>query len=394
MSLITIPTSILEIIIKEVKLSFSYLTEKQSNNLIKKLVELWFFIYNRQILDESTINLKGFVNIHSNELLNFYIKIGKKINYKELLSILINCDLVEVNNKFSISRFSKGYRIITNILQNKLSEIEIDPTLIFKSEKTKIYWKRKYNKHKHLIDDIYKCSIDLEGYLNWLNDNIGKDLKPILNDGKVYKRILNSDRIYHYFILALKINLGINWVKVSDEGRLYSSISNLSYTAIPFIKIGWASTVEIDIKNCQPLLLSCLLDKSDDSLKYKSDVESGQFYDKMSTRLGITRDKFKLLSYRYIFFGKNKLQNGKIFEAFKLEYGLVIDQINELKNFECLACRLQQLESNIIVNNIGMLPISKLLRHDQVICLKDNYDLVISQLKKEFNKIGLNPKIK
>lgn len=386
-----VPTAVLETAIKSVKLRLN-LTEKEQSKIIKRLIELWMFIYNKQISDDDTISLKGYTNIDKSELDKFSIKVGDtRFRYKQLLELLDG--LVEVNDKYKVGSFSKGYRVITSSFGNSLSEIDIDLSKSFIIMKSKEYWIEKYSKYKHLIEDSYKSSIELSEYLNWMFNNEGMELKPVIESGIVKRRYLTTDKIWSYFFLSLKINLGDLWFKVSNEGRFYSSISNLSYTAISFMRFNYQSPVDIDIKNCQPLLLASLLGECNGLLQYKRDVEEGIFYEKMANELGIDRNKFKMLSYRLIFFNSKPLLSGKVYSSMVKLYGDVIHEINKLNSDGRLSHKLQELESKIIVDGIGKLNIPKLLRHDQVICLKEHKELVVKELLKEFKKLKLKPNI-
>ena len=66
---------------------------------------------------------------------------------------------------------------------------------------------------------------------------------------------------------------------------------------------------ELDVANCQPLLLASLVKNSE----YQKDVENGVFYIRMAEKIGCSDKKFKLLSYRYIFFSNKPLKKGKIY---------------------------------------------------------------------------------
>ena len=386
---VKVPTAVLETAIKSVKLRLN-LTEVEQSKIIKRLVELWMFIYNKQISDNDTISLKGYTNIDKSQLDKFSIKVGDtRFRYKQLIELI--SELIEINDKYKVGSFSKGYRIITSSFGNSLSEIDIDLSKSFIIKKSKEYWNDKYIKYKHLIDDCYKVSIELNEYLNWMFNNEDMELKPIIEKGIVKRRFLSRDKIWSYFILALKVIIGDLWFKISDEGRFYSSISNISYTSIDFMKFNYQSPVDIDIKNCQPLLLSYLLGNCKGSLEYKKDVESGIFYDKMANELDMSRSKFKMLSYRFIFFNSKPLLAGKVYSSMVKLYGDVILKINELNNDGRLSHKLQELESKVIVDGIGKLNIPKLLRHDQVICLKEHKELVVNELLKEFKKLKLKP---
>jgi hypothetical protein len=386
---VKIPTAVLELVVKSVKLRLN-LTEKEQSKIIKKLIQLWIFIYNEQINDINISSLKAYTNINVSELCKFNISIGKRrYKYKELLDLL--SDLIDINNKYKSGSFSKGYRIITSSFGNSLTEVNIDFEKSFNIIKSKKYWVDKYPLYNHLINDAYEAHINLGDYLNWMFENENMELKPILVNGVLKRRFLNRDKIWEYFFNALKINIGDLWFKVSNEGRLYSSISNLSYTAIDFLEFNYQSLIDIDIKNCQPLLLSTILGECKGSLKYKMDVENGIFYDKMAAELNISRNEFKVLSYRLIFFNPKPLLSGKVYSCMKKLYGDVIEEINRLNKDGRLSHKLQKLESELIVDKIGRLNIPKLLRHDQVICLKEHKDLLIKELLNEFNKLGLKP---
>jgi hypothetical protein len=384
-----VPTAVLEAAIKSVKLRLN-LTEEQQSKVIKRLIELWMFIYNKQISDDDTISLKGYTNIDKSELDKFSIKVGNtRFRYKNLLELI--SELVEVNDKYKVGSFCKGYRVITSSFGNSLSEIDIDLSKSFTIMKSKEYWIEKYPNYKHLIEDSYKSSIQLGEYINWMFENEDMELKPVIEGGVVKRRYLSRDKIWSYFFLALKINLSDLWFKVSNEGRFYSSISNLSYTSIDFLMFNYQSITDIDIKNCQPLLLVSLLGECKGLSDYKSDVESGVFYDKMANELNISRSEFKMLSYRFIFFNTKPLLSGKVYSSMVKLYGDVILKINNLNSDGKLSHKLQELESKIIVDSIGKLNIPKLLRHDQVICLKEHKELVVNELLKEFKKLRLKP---
>jgi hypothetical protein len=256
---IKIPTKIIEKIIESVELDYRFcnLTEKQSQKLFKKLIEIWYFIYYNQINDMDCNNLKYFTSISKNELDKFNLFInGIRLKHNDLFKILK--DLIEINNSYSTGKFTKSYRINQDIDFGNLTECDIDFDIIFKNTLNKEYWINKYPNHKNLIEDCYNSIIDLDEYLFWMLSNKGLKLKPIFDKltGKINERYLVEQSIYLYFNLALKVNLKNLWFKISNEGRFYSSISNLPTHSINFIKIDNTKCDRIDIKNCQPLLLS------------------------------------------------------------------------------------------------------------------------------------------
>jgi hypothetical protein len=376
---------------------FSNLKEKNKQKLTKRLIELWYFIYQKQINDTDVKNLKYYVDIHSDEFRKFDIMIeGVRLRQQDLLKLLSG--LVKCNGSYLSNKYSYGFKIVTDFLSfSNLSEIQIDFNLIFKGTKNKEFWLNKYPNNKSLIEDAYNVSIDLDSYLNWMNSNVGIELNPVYDKktGLLEKRFLTQERIYLHFNLALKVNLKNIWFKISNEGRFYSSISNLPSKSIDFIKLYGFETVRVDIKNCQPLLLSSMINNKE----FKKDCEAGVFYENIGTALFgesasyLNRGKVKLMCYKFIFFGSKPLKSGKIYDAMEKVYKGTTSEINNIKQDTCLARELQKIESDIFVNKIGKLKMFKLLRHDEVIVSVNDKEKIKNFLVKEFKNKDLNIKL-
>lgn len=396
-----IPTSIIDLLSDYIKIDTSLnINEKQEQRLIKSLVELWYFIYTRQIEDKDVENLKFFVNIDMKELHSlFRLKINKQdLTYKKLLDILEINNIVSINDKYKTGSFSKGYRIESDFLNTtNMTEFEIDFDKVFSNTKNKSVWLNLYPEHSHLIEDVYSSSISLDDYLKWLQDNEGIELKPVwLKKGGLRRRWLTKEAIYQHFNLALKLNLKNIWFKVSDQGRFYSSISNIAYTATPFLLIDGMKTRDIDISNSQPLLMSILLPEH---LEYKKDVESGILYEKVAEQYNkiqtkqVSRDHLKMLMMKLLFSPKLRM-GGNLKKAMDSIYPGLVDAINKIKEDLVLSHKLQSIEADIFVEKIGKIKIKKLLRHDQVIVIESNYNLIEKFLILEYKKININLKIK
>lgn len=389
MNKVLIPTKLVDEIDNYIMIEtdLSNITNKQKINLTKQLISLWYFIYNEQI-DSNKETLDLYTNIERKKLDCFYIKLNnKKIGYRLLLEMLEKTSLIDINNKYKPGEFSKGYRIKTDFLSDThYTEVEIDFDKIFYKVHSKQYWLSKYPQFTKHIEDAYETKIDLDEYIHWMNNNIGIEIKPIIVNGVIKKRFLTPERIYLHTNLALKLNFENIWFKLSNEGRLYSTVTNLPFTSLPFFKMYRRELKDIDIKNSQPLLMSLLVNDN----KYKKDVEAGIFYDKVAKQLGIDRNDFKVLSYRYIFFGKKPINSGKVYDAMEIVYPALMSQINKLKENISLAHKLQEMEADIFVNKLGKLPIKMLLRHDQVMVHNEDIALVKKFLLNEYKKLGLN----
>jgi hypothetical protein len=390
-----IPTSIIDLLTDYIKIDTSLnINEKQEQRLIKSLVELWYYIYTKQIEKKEVENLKFFVNIDTKELDSlFRLNINRQdIRYRRLLDMLQINKIISINEKYCAGSFSKGYRVESDFLNTtNMTEFEIDFDRVFYNTKNKSFWLSMYPKHKHLIEDIYSSSVRLDDYLKWLQDNEGIELNSTIQKGIVRKRFLTKERIYQHFNLALKLNLKNIWIKLSDQGRLYSSISNLPYTAVPFLMIDGMKTIDIDISNSQPLLLTLLIEGH---AEYKKDVENGDFYERMANKLNVSKKAFKVMAFKNIFFSNKPLKSGAIKEAMDSIYPDLVNDINKIKEDTILAHKLQSIEADIFVENVGKIKIKKLLRHDQVIVVESNYNLIEKFLMLEYKKININLNLK
>lgn len=391
---VLIPTKVYELIEYSIQLQpeLKDLTELQKSRLIIELINLWFLIYNRQRNDNEINRLDMYSNIHSDNFNKLVFKYNnKRIRYKKLIEILELVGLISINKKYSIQKsFTKSYRINTEIIGDDYTEVYIDTNKIFYNIKNKKYWLDKYPEYKKQINDTYDVKIDLGSYIKWCSYNIGMELRPIFIDGILTRRFLTKEKVYDYVYDILKINSNNIWFKISNEGRFYNSTTNLSYTILPFIKLKRRSVVEIDVANCQPLLLCKLISNE----KYKKDVELGIFYNRMSEVLNIDKNQMKQKCFRWIFFTNKKLKSGEIYDAIQLLYPGLIDDINNLRDKISISKELQKIESNIFINNISNLDFKMVLRHDAVLVYKEDYDIIKSYVIDEFRKIGLKCKIK
>lgn len=411
-----LPTKVIENILLGIESdpNFYNKEEKFKQKVLKTAIELWMFIYNRQQEDKSCHNLQFYTKIFRNEFGKFKLKSKPNVyKYAKFIYLLTNSDLIEHTGYSYKSKehpelyksFSKGYRIKDGFLDySNLTEIEVDFDKIFNNTQNKSHWIEKYPEQSNLIEDSYNTTIDIDGLLTWMNSNKGIELKPIVENGKIKRRFLDDERIFNYIYLSLKVNIKKQWFKLSNEGRFYSSISNLPYIVIDgftkgckysvdggFIRLYGEKVESIDISNCQPLLLTTLIPLHN---QYKKDVEDGIFYDKVANVLGIKRNVFKMLSYRFIFFNNNPLNTGKIKSAMDNLYPGLINDINNLKVNMEISKELQVIESNIFVKVIGKLPAHKLLRHDQVLFHKKDAKLIRNMVGAEFNKLKIKIKLK
>ncbi|MBZ9786998.1 hypothetical protein LB456_05955 [Psychroflexus sp. CAK57W] len=366
-------------------------TELQNKKVMKLLITLWFYVYECQRKDNEIFNFQGYTEINTKKLEKFKMIINKKkFQYAFFLNMLLEAETININKKYSQGNFCKSYRINTKILCNNFEEVEIDFDKVYCKIRNKKSWLRKYPTYKKQIKEAYETDIDIAEYIKWLRHNRGINLKPVIENGIVKQRILTDDRILDYVNTALKVNYKNLWFTISKEGRFYNTLTNMSYTALPFIKLKTKEIMEVDVKNCQPLLLASIIDNE----MYRADVEAGVFYDRVAEEIGKTRNEFKTLSFQFIFFANRKLKSGRIYNALNKLYPGFVEQINKLRDEIHISRKLQELEADIMVNKIGRLNYKMMLRHDAVFVFEEDYDVICEQVKAEFAKLGLKVQIK
>jgi hypothetical protein len=380
---------------------------KHKTKLLNTLTQLWLRIYishesTKSTLEESFCNehLNNiYTHIHSNKLIPFSFRLSQTslLNYNELLSILEACGTININNKYSVNKkFTKSYRPHTEINYSITQNIEICISKLTKNAKNKEELITKNPEYSKLINDLYLVKVNLVPFFETMEALLGKPYKIV----KGTELILSPSVLYQYKIKAIKINLGIHFFSVASTGRIYSSLSNLPKSTLPFITLAGRKTIEIDAVNSQPLLLSSLIT----NIQFKNDCETGIFYNKMAQHLGITRDEFKIQSYATIFFNNKKI-SGKIAEQLESIYPGIVTEINQFKTTskkaasklnqsELLWYKLQSSEAQIWIKTAKQ-PLTPIItRHDSIICWENEATSLLKTLKSEYKKIGITATFK
>lgn len=397
------------------------LNQKQLAAIHRRLFELYIFIHNEQFTQyEKKIYSKEycynpvdeFANLHDSKLRRFRITRNKiSFTHQALLRILLEEDLIEVNNKYSPGSFSKGYRISKSSLGSDFNGIEVDLDMVYHNDiKSREYWLKMYPNHASLITNTYNARINIDSLINWLNVNQGIEIKPKPDrNGKMIKRFLTPELSYYYINKCLRVNFGDLWFKVCDAGRFYSNVVNLPNVCIPFLELyNHKTLLSIDIPNAQPLFLGKFIKCT----KYKYDTQSGKFYDNLSRAMfslknpneefnSLTigekkklRAEVKIASFRYIFFNDKALNDGFLFNSMEKLYPGVMEQINIIKSNSKLSQLLQGLESNIIVDGVGMnSDLLVITKHDEVLFIPEMAEYVMAEIHSKLLEHGFEVKL-
>lgn len=386
---IYIYTELLTKITNIVNLSFPEFNEKDKLRLTSNLIAIWYQIYEAQQNDEEALTLNYYTNIYSTDFKKYEIIISRnRLTYAKQIELLKIHGVVIINDKYEPKKFSKSYRVDTSFMTNSYTSVLVNFKKLYKDQIIKEEWIKKFPNHRSQIEQVYLTKIDLPRYVEWIEKNIGISLpKKTTKEGKTKHRTLTVEVSLRYINDALKINQGVIWFAIPDNtGRFYTSLTSLTNTAKPFFRLKGRPVVEIDINNCQPLLLSTIVDHP----KYKRDCENGVFYDKLAKELNMERKDVKVPAFKYIFFNDKELKSGMLYESMEKIYPGLISQINNIKTNSKLAIQLQKIEADIFVNHLALIGMDNILRHDSIFVYEENVEDMKRVIKTAFWKIGLN----
>jgi hypothetical protein len=134
-----------------------------------------------------------------------------------------------------------------------------------------------------------------------------------------------------------------------QTGRLFTSSNRLNEPLRQFVRIDGQTVAEIDVKNCQPLLLATLYQtQSEESKKFCALVESGGFYESIADYLKLSRSKAKE-EFTVWLGGEVKPMISGYFFKFWPELGLECGKIRA-GGRKALCHDLQKKESHAVVD--------------------------------------------
>jgi hypothetical protein len=169
---------------------------------------------------------------------------------------------------------------------------------------------------------------------------------------------------------------------------------NLTCTGKNFMEVikGENDLVEIDIKNSQFAIHAYWMKEKglcehEDVRRYYDMCKNGVLYDEMGKALGIKRDAAKQLMFEMVF--SHRKFNTSTKKQFRINFPNVIAHIDgfkkEKKNSSLFSVELQQLESEIVIDNlypnIKELGIFCITKHDSLIIRKQDEETVLNVIK-------------
>lgn len=351
---------------------------------------------------------------------------GKRLQYPYFMDILKQNELIyirtlngkEVYSNFEGGEFFKSYRLSNVFYEIDIDdyftnyhyidyEINITPYQKKYSNIEKKEIKQMRKDYSNIYKHLEKISIIEDEYFDFLTLNEGRPVKSKLDiQGNIIQNTLDKKRIMNYYYNALRLNYGEKNISKSESGRIFSPITNISNLALPFLIYDKKEHLtSIDVVNCQPLLLSTLIDYEE----FKYDCERGAFYDTLVNYCrkynyfnplinpNKHRDIVKLSVFKYIMFSKNIKKEGSFQNIVNKAYPQLLDKIIKLTSIKekTLAFLLQNIESEIFIENI--------VRNEKRFCLSKHDEIIIrikdvkyfeKRIIEEFRKKGLEVTLK
>lgn len=398
---IIIPANVLNKIQIECFNTFYDMTDSQIDKMINQCVITWEILHSfksKYGIDD----FGGYPLISQNkELQKINITINKKrYRYTTFVEILQRANIIMINDSYSTGTdtndsFTKSF-IFTceygNLYKYKIeySQVKKDNSVL-----SAIMNKKNISNmmpgQDAIIDTLFNITIDIEGLIKFLESNMGKKLKPKAKKNRfgrceiITERYIDEECIYDILIDSLRINNRNIWY--NEDGRVYNSFTNLSSLASDFIYYGSEKLSEVDVTNCQPLLLSAITNDSE----LKSVCESGKFYESLMEATGISdRHELKIMCYRDLFFGRYK-ENSELGKAFSMLFPISHSYLLNYDEDITLAKKLQNLESEIFIGYACSLTIPVLTKHDALFVPFNMKNRVQSELIIKFKQYGITP---
>lgn len=397
-----IPVSILLKIQNYCYTNFSEYSPKEIDKLIDATVITWNIVYG--MYSRYGVNEYGYFSVYScnEDLRKIDITIeGNRYYYSTFIDIL--CDtliLIQNPNNYSTGTettksYTKSYMLNCewgSLYNYKINYLKYKQTV----DKDREELITEYSEHENLINTLHRVQIDIVKLIEYLEANLGKRMKP-----KTFKnswgktmidntRVIDEETIYRCLFDALRINNRKIYYTVRD--RVYSSLSNLSSLCNDFIFIDGIKMEEIDVVNCQPLLLNTLVDDSN----LRRVCQDGKFYEVLMEATGIEdRNEIKIMTYRDLFFGTYKPNSvlGKAFQSlFPHAHKYLLNYQYDLD--ETLAKNLQMKEAEIFIGvaieTVKDFPV--ITKHDALFIPMTYRTKMQYELTMKFGEYGIIPR--
>ena len=389
-----------------------------SKNLLRKKCSMQFLPESLEELSEQikfqygdkTLKVSYLIDIVHNLILKYYFKKDNLFHlsslilkekyghlYNHYMSFLVGKGILKVVKNHQKGKNSRVYKLDESIISSRISRYRNQDQVLLKKYRNAVELIEKEDIQKNdiphlikkkLVSDLFFVEIDFAKSIFYL-DQTNHDT-DIYNRNKYSVECINDKHIFYHF---------------DSYGRMHTNFTILkSFIRKNCLMIEGEETVEIDIKNSQPLFLCKLIEEygpgivdPEEYKLFKILTLSGNFYQYMMDNSGIRdRKEMKEIVYR-VFFGKNfKTKADTMFgDIFPTVHKFIKSYKKERGNYRVLSHDLQNLESDLIFDKIvGEImeshpEIRIITVHDSLICRKKYRtiveDIFNDNLKKEFH---------
>jgi hypothetical protein len=326
---------------------------------------------------------KGFyINIHSGKLQSM---IGR--NYSKAMGHLGACKLIDINPKYQVDEFSKSYR-----LHQDLRNCDVKHHTLKRARPLLMPTKAR----EFLPDEVSKI--------------LFRELQRIQIPVDLVRN--RSDILRFEFIRN-----GMYYASRCEYGRFHSNFTAVSRSGRKLLRsANGLPLVEVDISNCQPLLLGGYLRKLSPQAgirvedEYIRVCEEGQFYEHLADELRTSgelpnadRSYVKERAIRLLFQKPSNMARNPLSRALQRSFPGLHQLVMTAKqeNYKNLSHELQRLESKILIDKVcGNLfqrhpNLSILTVHDSILCEESYVDEVKGEIIMQFKKVcGVIPTFK
>lgn len=356
--------------------------------------------------------------------------IGRHGEVDRVLKVLLYREVIKIDNSWKAGKSAKGYKLTKPFKDTKLMLCE-DPQLNQILESSYTEDEQDWLPVHHKLKEIYQ-RFPLE-----VNEKGVRLLRSIHHKNTEAKE-LRTWLVQKCFSFS---SMTRGWFKVCSYGRVHTPLTSLERQLLPYLKVededaNEHELLEIDVKNCQPLLLILLMlrgQNSQDStttnpnpptqppitiptavnnhpysLKETLAVcQQGLFYDTLFSALiktkqqGIDRLAMKKRVLTIIYDKNRENYKDRIQILMESIYPDFMACLKKMKTHEYqIPSRLaQKMESRIIIEKVcsrvfaelGGIPL--FTRHDSLLVLSQHVDKVKDILLDEFAKEGALPAI-
>lgn len=317
--------------------------------------------------------------------------------------------VVKINSKLIIQYLSRNaYKAYMDILKELriLSKVPYDDGTFYSYGE--VEYAQQYQLYNEYINDNELCIVlTNSGNIGMVVDckNYNKKMvKTVRNVEIDYTGAVNAEIQHHKLnnttINSLRVRLNVifnlNSKRFLKKGfkvdRVYHSLTNISRVSRKFLTLNSEDFNDVDVKNCQPLLLCYLLLSKglEVDAQYKHDCEIGNLYENFIT-VDKDRSQTKVEMYKNIYFAFQP--NSKIAQTFEKLYPKTFKSLEILSNEpEEMACMLQNIEAEIFNGIVPNKSKGYYTLFDSVY-FTDIEDCVqiIKEIKERFNKYQIKP---